>query len=131
MRPMFKRLNTIFLSVCLLLVSVLHTGCSPKTTNNTLKVMDQLDIRTLDSVKAADVYSRNLITNFSEGLYTYDKHGELVLGMAACEPTRNGLTYTFKLRDSNWSDGQPVTAADFAFAWKRCVDPNVMCENMR
>ena len=34
------------------------------------------------------------------------------------------VTYTFKLRDdAKWSDGQPVTAGDFEYAWKRLVDP--------
>jgi len=33
------------------------------------------------------------------------------------------LTYTFKLRDANWSDGEPVTAADFVYSWRRLVDP--------
>jgi oligopeptide transport system substrate-binding protein len=33
------------------------------------------------------------------------------------------VTYTFTLRDANWSDGQPVTANDFLYAWRRLVDP--------
>ncbi len=37
----------------------------------------------------------------------------------------DGLTYTFKLRDAKYSDGQPVTAKNFEYAWKRAADPNV------
>jgi oligopeptide transport system substrate-binding protein len=37
----------------------------------------------------------------------------------------DNLTYTFKLRKSNWSDGQPVTAKDFVYAWKRILDPSL------
>lgn len=37
--------------------------------------------------------------------------------------SEDGLTYTFHLRDSKWSNGDPVTAADFEFAWKRALDP--------
>ncbi|MED4581494.1 peptide ABC transporter substrate-binding protein [Brevibacillus choshinensis] len=33
------------------------------------------------------------------------------------------LTYTFKIRDHKWSNGDPVTAKDFEFAWKRALDP--------
>ena len=40
------------------------------------------------------------------------------------EVSEDGLTYTFTLRDDIvWSDGQPVTAADFEYSWKRIVDP--------
>ncbi|HMG51706.1 MAG TPA: peptide ABC transporter substrate-binding protein, partial [Inquilinus sp.] len=38
----------------------------------------------------------------------------------------DGLTYTFKLRQNGmWSDGTPVTAADFVFGWQRLVDPKI------
>jgi len=33
------------------------------------------------------------------------------------------LTYTFKIRDAKWSNGDPVTAKDFEYAWKRALDP--------
>lgn len=39
--------------------------------------------------------------------------------------SEDGLTYTFTLRaDAKWSDGQPVTAADFVYAWRRVLAPN-------
>ncbi|QRG68136.1 peptide ABC transporter substrate-binding protein [Brevibacillus choshinensis] len=37
--------------------------------------------------------------------------------------SEDGKTYTFKLRDAKWSNGDPVTAKDFEFAWKRALDP--------
>ena len=37
----------------------------------------------------------------------------------------DGLTYTFHLRKSNWSDGTPLTANDFEYTWKRLCDPSV------
>ena len=33
------------------------------------------------------------------------------------------VTYTFRLRDSKWTDGKAVTAENFAYAWKRLADP--------
>jgi oligopeptide transport system substrate-binding protein len=46
-------------------------------------------------------------------------------GMAkSYEVSDDGTTYTFQLRkDAKWSDGHPVTAEDFAFAWKRVLTP--------
>jgi oligopeptide transport system substrate-binding protein len=63
---------------------------------------------------------------------TYDSdpsmlNTEITYGMAeSYSSTTNEdgtVTYTFVLRDANWSDGQPVTAADFVYAWQRLVDP--------
>ncbi len=39
------------------------------------------------------------------------------------EVSQDLLTYTFKIRDAKWSNGDPVTAHDFEFAWKRVLDP--------
>ncbi|MGQ7280582.1 peptide ABC transporter substrate-binding protein [Brevibacillus thermoruber] len=39
--------------------------------------------------------------------------------------SEDGLTYTFHLRDSKWSNGDPVTAHDFEYAWKRVLDPKL------
>jgi oligopeptide transport system substrate-binding protein len=44
------------------------------------------------------------------------------------DKSADGLTYTFKLRDAKWSNGTPVTANDFVFAWRRLVDPAVASE---
>jgi len=37
--------------------------------------------------------------------------------------SEDGLRYTFHLRPAKWSDGAPLTAADFEFAWRRVLDP--------
>ena len=64
------------------------------------------------------------ITNTMEGLYRYDGK-ELKPGIAkkVIKPTNNGKTYTFDLRHAKWSNGAPVTANDFVYAWRRTVDP--------
>ncbi len=52
---------------------------------------------------------------------------ETVYGMAASHTATTNddgtVTYTFTLRDANWSDGKPVTANDFVYAWRRLVNP--------
>ena len=61
-----------------------------------------------------------------EGLFTYGRtEAEWPAGAAErFERSDDGLTYTFHLRrDGRWSDGTPVTAHDFEFAWKRVLDP--------
>ncbi|HKS16101.1 MAG TPA: ABC transporter substrate-binding protein [Planctomycetota bacterium] len=45
-------------------------------------------------------------------------------GLAGAEAKVEGAVVTFKLADRKWSDGRPVTASDYRFAWIRCLDPN-------
>ena len=39
----------------------------------------------------------------------------------------DGLTYTFHLRDANWSDGEPITAEHFAYALYCYTSPDMGC----
>ncbi len=70
-----------------------------------------------------------MLNHLFEGLVKWvdDGQGNAVLapGQAeSWEKSEDELTWTFKLRDGiTWSDGQPVTAHDFEYAWKRLVDP--------
>lgn len=56
-----------------------------------------------------------------EGLYKRDANDELVFGQAkSVDVSDDGLTWTFTLRDDiYWTDGEPVTAQDFEYSWKR------------
>ena len=80
---------------------------------------------TLDPGLATDSVSIDVISQIFEGLLGFDDQGTAVpLGAERWSVSEDGLTYTFTLRDgSRWSDGKPVTAADYEWAWKRTVDP--------
>lgn len=82
-------------------------------------------IPTMDSVMADDAVSFTMLNNAGEGLYRLDQQNTAIPAMASAEPkiSEDGLTYTFKLREAKWSDGSPVTAHDFVFAWQRAADP--------
>ncbi|MDD9944418.1 MAG: ABC transporter substrate-binding protein [Myxococcales bacterium] len=79
----------------------------------------------LDPSKASDSASGTVITNVFEGLLQANpKTLEPVPGVAhGWEVFDGGRRYRFHLRDSQWSDGVPVTAHDFEFAWKRLLNP--------
>ena len=69
-----------------------------------------------------------MLNHLFESLIRWDDDGNgnavLKPGMAeSWEVSEDGLTWTFKLRDAKWSDGKPVTADDFVYAWNRLVDP--------
>ena len=96
-----------------------------------LNLVESAELPTMDTVLATDAVSFNVMNNVNEGLYRQGPDGELVLGMAAEEPkvSEDGLTYTFKIReDAVWSNGDPVTANDFVFAWRRLVNPETAAE---
>ena len=82
-------------------------------------------IATLDSVLSNDETTCGILSQLIEGLYTKDANGALTLGMASdVQTSEDGLTWTYTIRDdAYWSNGLPVTAGDFEFAWKRVADP--------
>ena len=81
----------------------------------------------MDPINAEDGFSMELIGATMSGLYTLDAEDNLVPDLATeCTVSEDGMTYTFKIReDAKWSDGEPLTAHDFVFAWKRLADPAV------
>lgn len=77
----------------------------------------------LNSVRATDVVSSFVLNHIMEGLLQYDARNELIAGVAERWQLRDdGATFWLR-RDARWSDGKPVTARDFVFAWQRVVDP--------
>ncbi len=71
-----------------------------------------------------------VINNTFEGLMRMDAHGQPAPATAeSYTVSEDGKTYTFKIReDAEWSDGKPVTANDFEYAWKRALNPAVASE---
>ena len=94
-----------------------------------LNVATDIELASMDTGVATDGYSFDAIAAVIEGLYQLDADGNPVPGMAeSTEVSEDGKTYTFKLRDAKWSDGTPVTANDFVFAWRRLADPATASE---
>jgi oligopeptide transport system substrate-binding protein len=77
----------------------------------------------LDSTRANDYSSGFVLGHIIEGLLRYDRQGNLIPGVAERWDIRpSGATFWLR-DDSVWSDGKPVTAHDFVFAWRKAVDP--------
>lgn len=77
----------------------------------------------LNSTLMTDLVSFFVIGHVNEGLVRYDRRGRLAPGVAS-NWEMDGETMTFTLReDARWSDGSPVTAQDFVFAWRLVNDP--------
>ena len=103
---------------------------SKKSAEGNLNVMLETPVESLDPQQATDGTSFEVIADYTDGLMQMDADGKAVNALAdRVDVSEDGLTYTFHIRnDANWSNGRPVTAADFVFAWQRAVDPEVASE---
>ncbi|MBV7434978.1 peptide ABC transporter substrate-binding protein [Cardiobacteriaceae bacterium TAE3-ERU3] len=86
---------------------------------------NEFEPATLDPHLATDTASHTILRDTFEGLTSVNGAGEVIPGVAeSWDISEDGTTYTFHLRDdARWSDGNPVTATDFVYAWQRAIDP--------
>ncbi|GAA0766793.1 peptide ABC transporter substrate-binding protein [Clostridium subterminale] len=88
------------------------------------------DPKTIDPQLNSAVDGSTIIHNAFEGLMREDENSKIVPGTAEkYEVSDDGTVYTFHLRENaKWSDGKPVVAGDFVYAWKRALNPEVAAE---
>ena len=85
--------------------------------------------KSLDPHRATGTWENNIIGDMFLGLYTEAADATPILGAAeSVETSTDGLRWTFKIRQHSWSDGKPVTANDFVFAFRRILDPATASE---
>jgi len=79
----------------------------------------------LDPGLAQDTTSLGIVVQLFDALLDVDDKGNLIPMLAEkWSVSPDGLTYTFNIRKGpKWTDGTPVTAKDFEYAWKRAADP--------
>lgn len=134
---MYKKLIALVLAAFML--AAVFAGCGAGTGNgagsnsaasniDTSKTVVNADMGpepdTIDPAMNTAADSANYIIHAFEGLTRVDKDGKTVPGIAEkWDVSKDGLTYTFHLRDSKWSDGKALTAKDFEYSWKRALDP--------
>lgn len=128
-----KKNKKVALTATALSLSAILAACgaeeeksSTSSTEDAEKVLDLLitsEPPSLHPQLATDTTSGAILENTFEGLTTM-KDGEPVL--AAAEDyvvSEDLLTYTFTIRDAQWSNGEKVTAEDFEYAWKWALNP--------
>ena len=80
------------------------------------------EIKSLDPHYIDGNWEANVVGDVLVGLTTDAANGDPMPGAATSwETSADGKTWTFHLRDHVWSDGVPVTAQDFVFAWRRIL----------
>ncbi len=91
----------------------------------TYRMLDEFT--SVDPQVVEDVSGSDVVRDLFEGLFNQDAEGNLIPGVAlSYEVNDTKDVYTFKLRpEAKWSNGDPVTANDFVYAWRRLVDPEL------
>ena len=130
MKNFFNVIFALFLS-CVLSTSLNAAKLYHPTTGEKLSADQTFTYWALDEHSSIDpqivedVSGSDIIRDLFEGLLNQDADGVLVPGVAeSFEANENKDVYTFHLRNNaKWSNGDPVTAHDFVYAWQRAVDP--------
>ena len=79
---------------------------------------------TLDPAHIDGTWESNIVSQLIIGLARSDENGNPIPGIAkSWDVSPDGLTWTFHLRDAQWSDGVPVTADDFVYGVERELAP--------
>lgn len=102
------------------------TGDEKLAADQTLRVNLTAEPPTFNPAQAQDSQANTVLKTMYEGLTRMnDETGQAEPGIAEkWDISADGLVYTFHLRDAQWSNGDPVEAADFVRAWKIVLDPN-------
>lgn len=126
-----------FLKNTALITGILGTGlllsaCQQnKKQANQLSSSQKINLTTnaeLTSLDLSKIYDKNSFIQIDEtfeGLYRYDKNGNVTPALATkTKVSKDGKTYTINIRhNTKWSNGDPVTAQNFVYSWQRAVNP--------
>ena len=129
MRKTKAAVSLLTVSALVLGLTSFNTTVFAETGTSDLNIMLETPVESLDPQQATDGTSFEVIADYTDGLMQMDADGQAVPAIAeSYDLSEDGLTYTFHLRDASWSNGDPVTAADFVYAWQRAVDPEIASE---
>lgn len=120
------------ISVFLAAVTVIGTvSTAQAATKQELNWTENVDIASVDNAQATDTLSFNILLNTQDSLYRLDKQGKPQAALAQKTTiSKDGKTYTFKIRpNAKWSNGDPITAKDFVYSWRRVVNPKTGSQN--
>lgn len=100
-------------------------------TEQKIAISSPTPILTMDTTQNTDKNTFTMVQHLFEGLVRFDKDTQVVPGIAeSYDVSPDGLTYTFKIRpEAKWSDRRSITSKDFAYAWKRLVNPKTQGPN--
>jgi len=104
---------------------------SKSDVSQVIEISSPAPISTLDTTQTTDKNTFTMVQHLFEGLYRFDDDSTPIPGLAEkVDISEDGLTYKFTLRkDIKWSNGEPITANDFVYSWKKLVNPDTIGPN--
>lgn len=126
-----KTLNPWVLGIAgLVVLAVVVMLLQTREDIDALIIHNGAEVQSLDPSIMRGVPEHRVALAIFEGLCGYDpKTLEPVPGVAEkWDVSPDGKTYTFHLRATTWSNGDPVTAGDFVYAWKRILKPETAAD---
>ncbi|HAH96841.1 MAG TPA: ABC transporter substrate-binding protein [Firmicutes bacterium] len=123
--------RTTLVLVCLMVATALAASvfAAPAKDQTLTMNLGVAEPETLDPAKSTGVAESTILLNLHEGLTRLDKDGNPAPGIAEkWDISKDGKTYTFHLRNAKWNNGDPITAQDFEWSWKRALAPETMAE---
>ncbi|MDR2079364.1 MAG: peptide ABC transporter substrate-binding protein [Treponema sp.] len=129
-----KAVKRVFFTILMLAAAAAFAGGRKQapaqgSSGGVLSVQTDAAISTLDFHGTSEGTALQAMGTIGVGLHYLDANDVLQLGLAeSFTRSPDGLTLTYKLRDTRWSDGSPVTAHDFVYSWRRLGDPALAAE---
>ncbi|TSO25337.1 peptide ABC transporter substrate-binding protein [Lactobacillus sp. LL6] len=113
--------SMVTVSTALVLAACGNNSNSSDTEAKTLNLSTTAPLDTIDISKSTGYGQTG---NVFESFYRLGKNGKPTAGLAKSETvSKDGKTWTFKLRNAKWSNGDPITAQDFVYSWRRSLNP--------
>ena len=105
--------------------AAMKVGQALAATQSLARAVDAGGMRSIDPSLSTDVPAAHVLDDLFEGLTRPNQRGEPVPGVASSwDTSADGRVWTFHLRAARWSNGEPIRAGDFVYAWRRTVDPH-------
>ena len=120
-----SKLKVVLAGIVTVSVGLLLAACGNNNAStaekNTLNLSTTAPLDTIDISKSTGFGQTG---NVFESFYRLGKNGKPTAGLAKSgSVSKDGKTWTFKLRDAKWSNGDPITAQDFVYSWRRSLNP--------
>ena len=124
---MKKSLAMLF--VFIFLVASLAGCIGKKSTEMVIRYNVGTEPETMDVHLSTGIPEATIMLQIYEGLTRMDALGQPQAALAKTwEVSDDKMEYTFHLRESKWANGEPVTAHDFVWSWKRALDPELAAD---